>query len=85
MIRHPTIRRGIPCRACAVSCGSLILLSACALLILGLACGLAGAVDYGEINVTPANCDQWSTNLSNNESRVAGIIIENATVKSDAS
>ncbi len=90
MIRHQTIRRGIPCRACAVSCGSLILLSACALLILGLACGLAGAVDYSTIDVTSANCAAWSTNLSNNVSTVQGNIIvndgavldlENATIR----
>jgi hypothetical protein len=53
-------------------------------------CGLAGAAEYGEINITPTNCDQWSTNLSNNDSRVAGDIIvndgavlsiENATIR----
>jgi parallel beta-helix repeat protein len=66
-----------------------LLALACAILM----CGLAGAVDYGEIDVTPANCTQWSTNLSNNNSRVSGNIIvnngavldiENATIRMDS-
>jgi parallel beta-helix repeat protein len=74
---------GLP-RMSRVSAALLSL--ACAILM----CGLAGAAEYGEINITPTNCDQWSTNLSNNDSRVAGDIIvndgavlsiENATIR----
>ena len=78
MFRHQRIgsrQHGRDCRLLRASRVSVAL----------LICGLAGAAEYGEIDVTAANCAQWSTNLSNNESRVAGIIIENATVKSDAS
>jgi len=80
MIRSCQSRRD--CRLPSTSRVSVALLAlACALLI----CGLVGAADYGEINVTPANCAEWSTNLSSNVSNVAGDIIENATVKGDAS
>ena len=91
-IRSQTIEQDGCYRAHLTRCTSAILLPACALLILGLACGLAGAVDYGAITVTPGNCVEWSTNLSNNVSNVAGNIIvndgavieiENASVKSD--
>jgi len=44
------------------------------LLILGLACGLAGAADYGSYSgindITSTNCDSWSALLSNNDSTV---------------
>ncbi|OYT63195.1 hypothetical protein B6U67_03270, partial [Methanosarcinales archaeon ex4484_138] len=59
-----------------------------------LVCGLAGAADYGNIDVTTANDETWSTLLSNNVSSVAGDIvvndgavlsIENATIKMDSS
>jgi hypothetical protein len=49
-----------------------------------LICGVAGAVDYGAITVTSANCAQWRMNLSSNESTVQGGITVNATVKGDA-
>ncbi|RZB29225.1 MAG: hypothetical protein AEth_01367 [Candidatus Argoarchaeum ethanivorans] len=69
-----------------MSCASIFFL-------LIIFCGIAGAVDYGEIIVTTTNDSQWSTNLSNNVSNVAGDIIvnggavleiENATVKMDS-
>ena len=73
---------------------SAILLPACMLLVLGLACGLAGAVDYeGTIDVTSANCAEWSTDLSNNDSTVvtgniivnsgAALHLINATIRMD--
>jgi len=76
-IRRQTIEQDRCYRAHLTRCTSAILLPACTLLILGLACGLAGAVDYGTIDVNSANCDQWSTNLSNNNSKVDGDIIVN--------
>ncbi len=85
MFRHQRIgsrQHGRDCRLLRASRVSVALLALAGALLI---CGLAGAAEYGEIDVTAANCAQWSTNLSNNESRVAGIIIENATVKSDAS
>ncbi|MEA1869709.1 MAG: hypothetical protein U9N09_06165 [Euryarchaeota archaeon] len=69
------------CRLPRMSRVSVALLAlACTLLM----CGVAGAVDYGEINVTSANDGEWSTDLSSNVSNVAGDIIKNATVKGDA-
>ena len=54
-------------RTCAIS---LLFVS----LIL-LFCGHAMAVEYGEINVTTANCVEWSTNLSDNVSIITGDIV----------
>ncbi len=37
-------------------------------------CGASEAADYGDIDVTSGNADQWSTNLSSNVSTVSGNI-----------
>ena len=88
-IRRQTIEQDRCCRAHLMRCTSAILLPACTLLILVLACGLAGAVDYGTITVTSTNYVEWSTNLSNNDSTVTGNInvdsgmlhLSNATIR----
>ena len=91
-IRSQTIEQDRCYRAHLTRCTSAILLTACALLILGLVCGLAGAVEYGTITVTGTNYAQWSTDLSNNDSTVTGDIIvksgaalhlSNATIRMD--
>ena len=66
---------GRDCRLPRMRCTALLPLAlVCALLM----CGLAGAVDYGTIEVTTANCAEWSTNLSNNVSRISGNITVNS-------
>ena len=56
---------------------SLFAACTCLVVLFVMMCGVAEAVDYDTITVTPDNYGQWSTNLSNNVSNVTGDIIVN--------
>ena len=92
MFQHQIIKscwHGRDCRIPFARYASVVLLALVCVLLIS---GLARAVDHSEINVMPAECARWSTNLNNNVSTAQGDIIvndgavieiENATVKSD--
>ncbi|MEA1869711.1 MAG: right-handed parallel beta-helix repeat-containing protein, partial [Euryarchaeota archaeon] len=89
MFRHQMTRSWQDSNDCRLPRMSRVPVALLALACMLLMCSVAGAVDYGEIDVMPANCAEWSTNLSNNVSRISGNInvnsgalnISNATIR----
>ncbi len=53
---------------------SLLAACTCLVVLFLMMCGVAEAADYDSIDITSANCVEWSTNLSNNVSVISNNI-----------
>ncbi|NOR60177.1 MAG: hypothetical protein GQ469_06050, partial [Methanosarcinales archaeon] len=70
----PTVPTGRTYTSHQVRAVSLLAACTCLVVLIVMMCGVAEAADYDTITVTSANCQEWSTNLSNNDSTVTNYI-----------
>ena len=76
----PTVPTGRTYTSRPVRAMSLFAACTCLVVLFVMMCGVAQAVNYDTITVTTENYAEWSTNLSNHDSTVAG----NIDVETDA-